>query len=160
MEICHGSCVYLGQCAKMAVDYYMILSVGFAAYCYYDGWVSEKYLKDPSNLWFNRVAAVVLVVVFVVLIIRFFGILKTRVVADESGIDVDGRIKIAWQDLARIDNTHEAKGLVDLYYTHEGQEKKWIADNYKINHFDELLDEISAHRPDLLAPVEEEKEQK
>ncbi len=136
---------------------YIALSAIFSVYCYYDGWISEKYINDASNLWFNRVAAVVLAITFVVLIIVYFTkIAKTKVLADDSGIKINDQLTIKWDAIQRIDDTYIEKGLVDIYYTDEGKEKKWTADDYKITHFDELLDEISAHRPDILPPAESE----
>lgn len=144
----------LAKSRKMKWIIYIILALGAGIYCYYDGFVSEKYLKDLSNLWFNRVGSIVLAVAFVVLVIGFFVILKTRIAADDDGIDVNGKSKIPWKDIVRIDDGNVEKGLVDIFYTVEGQEEKWTADSYKIDRFDELLDMISRHRPDLLPPIE------
>jgi hypothetical protein len=139
---------------------YMLLSAAFSVYCYYDGWINPKY-KDPSevsNMWFNRAAAVGLVVVFVVLIFRFLQAIKTRVVMDEAGLDVDGKLKIAWPAMIRVDDRNLEKGLLDIFYTSSGGggEKKYTLDNRKVTPFDEMVEEVSRHRPDLLAPIEEE----
>ncbi len=138
---------------------YIILTLGATIYCYYDGWISEKYFNEPSNLWFNRIGSVVLAVAFVVLVIGFFVILKTRIAADDDGIDVNGKAKIPWKDIAAIDDSNVEKGLVNILYTIDGQEKKWVADSYKIDQFDELLDVISRHRPDLLPPIDQEEKE-
>lgn len=37
-----------------------LLVGGFALWCGWDGFVSNKYLNDPSTLWFNRIGFVVL----------------------------------------------------------------------------------------------------
>jgi hypothetical protein len=150
----------LANSRKWRLVVYMLLSAGFSAYCYYDGWKNPKY-QDPSelsNMWFNRAAAVGLVVLLVVLIIRFLLALKTRVVMDEAGLDVDGKLKISWPAMTRVDDRNLEKGLLDIYYTPagEGSEKKYTLDNYKVTPFEEMVEEVSRHRPDLLAPIEEE----
>ncbi len=135
---------------------YIIASAVFSGYCYYDGWISDKYKDDLSNLWFNRIAAIVLAVTFLVLIIVYFlKISKTRVVANEEGINVNDSFTIKWDAIIRVDDSYLEKGLLDIFYSDEtGKEKKWTADDYKINNFDELLDEISKHRADILPPEE------
>ena len=147
----------LAKARKWRWIVYIVASAVFSVYCYYDGWISDKYKDELSNLWFNRVAAVVLAVTFVVLVIVYLTkISKTRVVADDNGIDVNGKFVIKWDSIKRVDDSYVEKGLLDIFYVDEnGKEKKWVADDYKITNFDELLDEISKHRPDVL-PADEE----
>ena len=141
---------------------YIVASAVFSGYCYYDGWISDKYKEELSNLWFNRVAAIVLAITFVILIIvYFFKISKTRVLADDSGIDVNGALLIKWDAISKVDDTYLEKGLLDIFYIDDnGKERKWTADDYKITNFDDLLDEVSKHRPDVLPPAEQEESQK
>ena len=134
---------------------YMAMAAAFSVYCYYDGWINDKYKEDLSNLMFNKVLAVVLAVTFVVLVIGFFVIKKTRVVVDENGISVNGKLLIAWDSITELDDSREEKGLLDIFYTKDGKKAKYVLDNYKVDHFEEMLDEISLHRPDLLTPLEE-----
>ncbi len=131
--------------------------VVFAVLCYYDGWISDKYKDEPWNLLFNQIASIVLTVVTIFLIIRLRAFLKTHIVADQTGLNINDKLKISWSELTNIDYTYIEKGLVDIYYLKDGKERKWTADSYKIDHFDELMDEISKYRPDLLPPAEEEK---
>ncbi len=145
---------------KWRLVVYLVLCAVFSVYCYYDGWRNPKY-QDPSelsNMWFNRSAAIGLAVLFVVLIFRFVCALKTRVVVDEAGIDVNGKFKIVWPSITRVEDRNLEKGLLDFFYkeTQEGAERKYVLDNYKVTAFEEMVDEISRHRPDLLGPVEEE----
>jgi len=146
----------LTKSRKLRWVLYLVLCVGFAAYCAYDGWISEKFKDDPGNLLFNQVGAVCLAGLAVVLIIGFVKINGTRVVADETGIDVNGKLKIKWSDLTGADDSGYEKGLVTVFYKQDGNERKYVIDNYKIDHFEELLDEISSRRPDVLPPAEEQ----
>jgi hypothetical protein len=131
----------------------MVASLVFAVYCYYDGWINPAY-KTPAeygNQLFNRAGTVVLGALFIYFLISFFAILKTRVVADETGIDVNGKFKIDYSSITRVNDKNYEKGLMDLYYKDSGgQEKKYTLDNYKITSFEDIVEEISKHRPDLL----------
>jgi hypothetical protein len=139
----------------------MVLSIGFSIYCTYDGWLNAKYQasEKSGDLWFNRIGAVVLAVLFVYLFVGFFVIRKTRVVADEKGLNINGKVMIDWPMMTAVDDNRVEKGLLEITYTQNGRERKYMLDNYKVDHFEELLDEISARRPDLLPPVEAEPEE-
>jgi hypothetical protein len=84
---------------------------------------------------------------------------KTRVVADEKGLNINGKVMIDWPMMTAVDDNRVEKGLLEITYTQNGRERKYMLDNYKVDHFEELLDEISARRPDLLPPVEAEPEE-
>ena len=96
---------------KMKWVLYMVLIAFFSGWHFYDGWFNEKYWNDPSNLWYNRVVAVVLAVLFVGFVIAFFLMLKSKVVVDEQGIR-DGKKMIDWKSIVRIDDSKVEKGLV------------------------------------------------
>ncbi len=150
----------LANARKWRLVIYMLASAACSVYCYYDGWINKAYQTEAKagDRLFNQVGAIVLGVLFVILIVRFFLALKTRVVVDESGMDVNGKFKIAWPSIIRVDDRNLEKGLLDIFYkgTEGGSEKKYVLDNYKVTSFDEMVEEISRHRPDILAPVEEE----
>lgn len=137
---------------------FVLMALGFSIYCFYDGWISTKYKEDLSNLWFNRVAAVVVFLLFIYLLVKYVKLLRTRVTVDDTGICVDEQYKITWPAIVRIDNTKEDKGLVTIFFQQEGKERKYVLDDYRVNHFDEILDEISKFRPDLLPPAPEASE--
>ncbi len=145
---------------KMRWVLYMILSAGFSAYCYYDGWINPKYQvqEELSNRMFNQVGAVVLAVVFIVLVIRYLvQVSKTRVVVDDTGIEVNGKVKIGYQAIVRVDDKNLEKGLLDIFYREGAAERKYVLDNYVVTNFEEMVEEIAKHRPDLIAiePVED-----
>ena len=102
--------------------------------------------------------AVVCAVGLLVAAVRFATALKSRVVVDDSGIDVNGKFKIAWDNITGADDSKYEKGFAKLTYKEQGgeEEKEYLIDRYMVDHFDELLDEISARRPDVLPPVEEQ----
>jgi len=144
----------LTKSRKIREIIYMIASAATSLWFSYDGWISTKFKDEPGNLLFNKVAGIGLAVAFVVVVIRFLFIRKTRVVADDSGIDVNGRFKIAWSAITGLEDKNLAKGLLDIYYQAGDNEKKYTLDNYKITCFDEIVDQIGLHRPDLVEPEE------
>lgn len=127
--------------------------VVFTALCYYDGWISDKFKDDPSNLLFNRIASIVLTPVAIFIFYRVYRLKNLRVVANEEGIDA-GNIKIGWGNIEKIDCKNLDRGLVDIYYKDSDRRRKWVVDSYKIDKFDELIECIAYYRPDLM-PVEE-----
>ena len=133
---------------------YMIGSAITSLWFSYDGWISTKFKDELGNLLFNKVVGIGLAVTFLVLVVWFFIIRKTRVVADDSGIDVNGRFKIGWSAITGLDGKNLEKGFLDVYYQAGGDEKKFTLDNYKITCFDEIVDQIGQHRPDLVEPEE------
>ncbi|MFA5863241.1 MAG: hypothetical protein WC975_00985 [Phycisphaerae bacterium] len=137
---------------------YIVLSAFFAVYCFYDGWFNPKYINEPSDLWFNRVAAIALTVLCVILIIGFFVIKKTRVAVDQTGFDIDGKIQIPWSAITGIDARSLEKGFLVIFYKAGDREKKYTLDSYKTTCFEEMVDELSNHRPDLLEPAEQRRE--
>jgi hypothetical protein len=151
----------LAKARKIKWLLYMVLSIGFSLYCAYDGWFNEKYKvpEKSGDLWFNRIGAVVLAFLFIYLVVGYFFIRKTRIVADEKGLNINGKLMIEWPTMTAVDDSKVEKGLLEITYTHNGKERKYLLDNYKVNHYEEMLDEISLRRPDLLPPVETEPEE-
>jgi hypothetical protein len=137
----------------------IVFCVVFGLWYLRDGWFNPEYQPAGSkhkDQIFNQVATVVLLPGSIVLLVAFAVISKARVVADDRGIDVNSKQMIPWSAITKIDDSSYAKGIVSVFYTRGGQEDKYVIDNYKLSHFDELLDEISSHRPDLLPPENEE----
>lgn len=137
----------------------LVLCVLFSIYCFYDGFMTDKYKDDPSNLWFNRIGAIVLAGGAVYSLVGLLVIRNTLVRADDNGIDVNGKLTITWQSITGVDDSKYAKGLVSLFYDDQDKERKWIIDDHKIDRFHELIDEISDRRPDLLPPVEDDQDE-
>jgi len=151
----------LGRVRKIKLIIAFVVLLGYGILSGYDGWINEEYQpggKKADNQTFNQWAAVACGIGVVVVLVRFAGAMKTRVLADENGIDVNGKVKIRWEDISGADDTKYEKGLVRLRYRQAGQDKEYLIDRYVINHFDEFLDEISRHRPDVLAPEPDDQE--
>jgi hypothetical protein len=139
---------------------YMIVALCVGLWGIYDGWFNPafKVAEKANDRLFSQVLGIALPTLFLVLFVGFFVIRKMRVVVDEKGISVNDKLTIAWDSITDLDASREEKGLLDIFYQKDGKKAKYVLDNYKVDHFEEMLDEISLHRPDLLAPVEEEAE--
>jgi hypothetical protein len=133
-----------------------ILAV-FSAWHFYDGWLNPVYkaADKAGDMWYNRAVAIALAAGFIGFVIAFFFMLKSQVVVDEQGININGKRRIDWKSILRVDDSKVEKGLLGIYYQEGSKEARYVLDDYKIDHFEEMLDEISIHRPDLLTPMDE-----
>ncbi|NLX07071.1 MAG: hypothetical protein GXY33_18185 [Phycisphaerae bacterium] len=151
----------MGNGRKIRFIIAIIIFIGIALWYGYDGWLNEEFRAEHSStdVLLNQVIAVVSAVALVVAAVRLVMASGSRVVADDSGIDVYGKYKIAWSDMVRVDDSKWEKGLVRVYYQRDGQEREYLVDSYMLDCYDDLLDEISHRRPDLLPPAEVEEQQ-
>jgi len=133
----------------------IVLCLAFAGWCFYDGWVKQ----EAEYVGFNRTATVVLAVLAAGLFVALLVLKSRRLVADEQGIRLGGKT-IAWDAFTEADDKDLSKGILVLTYksTSEGQAQRLVLDEYNLSRFDDLLDEIAAHRPDLVPPAEPEGE--
>jgi hypothetical protein len=136
---------------------YMVICAGFAIWCLRDGWFNPAYRVSgkEGDLLFSRSGAIALGAGFVILLVGLFVIRRTKVVMDDNGIDVNGKFMIPWSAMIRVDDSRVEKAYLDIYYQDAGREAKYVLDGFKVSHFDDMLDEISVHRPDLLPPAQE-----
>jgi hypothetical protein len=154
----------IGQTTKtrqMKWVIYMTMIAVFAVWHYYDGWVNPIYktAEKHGDMLYNRTVTIALAVLFIVFLIAFIRILKSRTVVDEQGIHINDKRTIDWKSMVRIDDSKVEKGLLTIVYQKDGHESRFLLDDYKVDHFEEMLDEISIHRPDLLTPAEESVDQ-
>jgi len=104
---------------------WMALCVGFAAYCVYDGYFNDDFIKKHtgadgkanSTLVFNQKSPPFLVGVAVLLGAYLFVISKKGIVAEDNTITINGKIKIAYDSIQKIDKTDfDSKGRFTLTY--------------------------------------------
>ena len=133
----------------------IVLFGAFSVWLLYDGFVSDKYKDEPSDLKFNQVGGVVLSVVTLGLVIGLVVLNGRSLRADQQGISCGGKL-IPWSDFTEAQDQQLSKGLLTLLYKSDpGQQpKKLLLDDYKLSNFEALLDEIATYRPDLVAPEE------
>jgi hypothetical protein len=148
----------LGRGKAIRMTLMLVAVAVFGGMCVYDGWFNPIYQpggEKHKDLMFNQSMAVVCGIGTVVLAGLFVVAAKRKLVADDAGIDLGNGTRIAWADLTAADDSKYDKGFVRLSYTAGDEEKTYLMDNQAITMFDELLDEISTRRPDLLPPVDD-----
>ncbi|MCJ7728960.1 MAG: hypothetical protein MUO27_03655 [Sedimentisphaerales bacterium] len=115
----------LSKYKKKTFIIWMAVLVGFAAYCVYDGYFNEDFRgkhtgrdgKPDGTLAFNQKAPPFLVGVAVLMGAYLFVIRNRKVVAEENGLVIDGKISIAYGSIQKIDKTHfDSKGHFTLTY--------------------------------------------
>jgi len=142
---------------------YIVLCGAFAGWHVYDGWFNEKYRAEDkkSDLKYNQGMSVILSGLTSALVLGLVVLSNKSLVADQEGIR-RGSKTVAWKDFTEADRKNLTKGILVLYHkSDQGQEEaqKLVLDNYKLSNFDDLLDEIATHRPDLVPPAEGEGEE-
>lgn len=128
------------------------LLLGLAAYCFYDGYMTDKYPYKPMSQdinayfsWaFNHFAPWLFAPPGVVALWMGLAGMRRRLVADEQGIGYAGKAPIAWSAITRLDASKlQAKGL--LYLHHDGG--RLVLDSWKLRDFRRLVAFVETHVP-------------
>ena len=128
---------------KMFIITAMLL--GFGAWCVYD-LVMQKIPEGPSRA-FNLVCAVVLPPVGIAALVYGIWLLTRTFVADQDGLAYNGQDKVAWANVRKL--VLRGKGLLDIYFTQDGEEGMFKLDSYKMQNFAELVSLIEAKTPNV-----------
>ncbi len=131
----------------------IVVLISLSIYCVYDGYYNKKFIKThtfedvpDSTLLFNKKSPPYLIVGAVLLTGCFFVIRNKKIIADETDITIDGKQKISYESIQKIDKTNfKSKGYFVITYTGEGGKEI----NKKINdrtydNLDKILDELVA----------------
>jgi hypothetical protein len=135
------------------------VAVGFSVWCFID-WANYPRPDEPFSLetlngyagWaFNHFLPFILLPLSVVLVVLAFRSLKLVLVADDQGIGYEGKDRIAWSDVTRLDATKLAdKQILDLY--HAGG--KLRLDGLKLQNFKKLVRFVEEKVPDDKQQIE------
>ena len=128
----------------------IVFLVGFGLYCIYDGFCNDTFIqkhtedgKPNSTLLFNQKSPPYLFLIAAVLGIRLFLIRKRRLVADETGLTINDKLRIPYDSIQQIDKTHfEKKGFFDVTYTQEGRERHRRLDGRTYDNIRPILDHL------------------
>lgn len=128
----------------------MVVLVGFGVYCIYDGFYNESFIQEHTEdgkpnitLLFNQKAPPYLFVLAGLLGVRLFLIRKRRIVADETGLVINDKIRIPYDAIEQIDKTHfDKKGFFDVTYTQEGRQHSRRLDGRKYDNITPILDHL------------------
>ena len=133
-----------------------IMAIGclaLAAWFAYDGYFNKdfiaKYINEDGTikdtLVFNQKAPIVLVAVSLLAAFRLFVIKDRKVTADEDAIIINGREKIPYNSIKKVDKTwYQQKGYFDIEYNAgEGQSSERISrKNY--DNLDAVIEKLTA----------------
>ena len=105
----------------------IVILIGFGLYCAYDGYFKEKFINKHTvdgrpdlTLQFNQNAPYVLIPVAAVLGLWFLLVKDRKITAEADGITINGREKIAYDSIEKIDKTYfETKEYFVLTYKNE-----------------------------------------
>lgn len=135
---------------------WMVVLVGFAVYCVYDGYFNEKFIekhsdadgKADSTLVFNRKSPPFLIGAAVLLGVWLLVIRGRKLTADDTELLIDGKKKIPCESIQKIDKTlFKSKGRFTL--TYRGQNGKEV--DIKLS--DRTYDNLEAVLEHLVAKI-------
>jgi hypothetical protein len=113
---------------KNTLILYMVMLVGFGFWCLYDGYMNKDFIakhtengRPNGNLVFNRYAPLAMILGAVVMGIGLNRIRDRKVLATDTELIVDGRLKVPYDSIEQIDKTHfEKKGFFVITYKTDG----------------------------------------
>jgi hypothetical protein len=133
---------------------WMAVLIGFAAYCVYDGYFNNGFKdkhtgrdgKPDGTLAFNQKAPPFLVGVAVLLGAYLFVIRNKKVVAEENGLVIDGKVSIAYDSIQKIDKTDfDSKGRFTITYRGlDGRETNLEISDGNYDNLGAILDHLVA----------------
>jgi hypothetical protein len=114
----------LSKYKKKTFIIWMAVCLVFSVWFLYDGYFNKTFIdkhttegKANDTLVFNQKAPYFLVVVAIALGGYLLAIRNRKIVAEETGLVIDGKINIAYDSIQKIDKTHfDSKGRFTLTY--------------------------------------------
>ncbi len=132
----------------------IVLLLALGAYCTYDGYFSERFRekhttnegKPNSTLVFNQKAPFFCLGGAVIFAIWLGAVKNRKVVAQSDGIIIDGKEKITYQAIEKIDKTYfESKDYFVITYKDEAdKEVKRRLSGRDYDNLGAILDELVA----------------
>lgn len=133
---------------------WMIVCLGFATYCIYDGYFNDKFIKkhtdangNPnSTLVFNQKSPIFLIAGAVLLGIYFFAIRNSKIIAEQDELVINGREKIAYESIQKINKTYfDKKGFFTITYKNKNNSEVDIKiSNRKYDNIEAILEHLVA----------------
>lgn len=103
--------------------------------------------KSATDILFQKGLGIGLLIFAAYLFISVMRVRRTRLVLDESGLDYRGAEPITWESMRALDiSNFSRKGHVDLVYDIDGTQRRLRLDEYHLEKFDEVIDEICARK--------------
>ena len=135
------------------------MMIGFGAWCLTDlrkvpeSW-ELKNINEVAGYLLNNWGPVLLVPAGMIALAWGVIFLRRKLVADAEGIGYEGRQRIAWSDVTRLDAA-ELKGK-GLLYLHRGEAKPLRLDSWKLNNFKAMVAFVERHVPEGVVQTQPE----
>ena len=141
---------------KNNLKIYIALCIGLAAWCAYDGYFNEDWIKEHTNpdntpqpyLVFNQKAPYFFGGAAVLLGAYLFAIRNRKIIIDENELVINDKEKISLDSIQKIDKTHfKSKGYFIITYKDENGKEV----NRKLN--DRTYDNLTAVLDKLIEKI-------
>lgn len=137
---------------KSNLKIYIIGLILVAAWCAYDGYFNEKWIKEHTDakgnpetyLVVNKSAPKYLIGAAAILGIYLFAISSKKIVADESELVIDDKKRIAYDAIEKVDKTYfTSKGyFVVTHKDSSGKETQIKLSDRKYDNLEAVLDKL------------------
>lgn len=131
---------------------YIVVCVGLAAWCAYDGYFNEDWIKKHTDtdgnpkayLVFNRKAPSYFVGAALLLVAYLFTIRNKKIIADENELVISDKERISYDSIQKIDKTNfKAKGFFLITYKNKnGNEVNRKLSDRAYDNLGAILDEL------------------
>ncbi len=113
-----------------------------------DEWiVARKTEKTATSILWQKGLAIGLLAYSAYLFLFVMRVRKTRLVLDQDGLSFRGVGPITWESMRSLDiSRFSRKGFVDLMYDDNGAERRLRLDEYHLEKFDDIIDELCAKK--------------
>lgn len=103
--------------------------------------------KSATDILFQKGLGIGLLVFAAYLLFFVLRVRRTRLVLNDSGLEYYGAEPVTWEAMQALDISHfSRKGRVDLVYDDHGTQRRVRLDEYHLEKFDEVVDEICARK--------------
>jgi len=115
---------------KSNLKIYIIVCIALAAWCAYDGYFNNTWIQEHTDsdgkaepyLVFNKNAPPYLVGAAALFGVWLFAIGNKKIIADENELIIDGKERISYDSIQKIDKTHfDSKGFFLVTYKDENE---------------------------------------
>ncbi|MCK4752501.1 MAG: hypothetical protein KAS75_03575 [Planctomycetes bacterium] len=142
----------LSKFKKNGLKIRVLICIAFAAWCVYDGYLNKEWAKkhtDPDGtpqtyLVFNRQAPFYLFPLATLFAANLFIIRNKKVVADENELIINGKERISYDSIEKIDKTNfDSKGFFIITCKNEsGRETDRKISDKTYDNLGAIIDEV------------------
>lgn len=136
---------------KNNLKLYIVFCVLMGAWFGYDGFFSESFRAKhtvngvvDSTVLLNQAASFILMGLAALFVVYFFVIKDKKIVADDNELIIDGKKKISYQAIQKVDKTFfEKKGFFTFVYKDEsGKESEIKISDKRYDNLSAVLDKL------------------